>query len=229
MDYRYLETTGVVNEATPGAAWRGRSPSTAWKDRERGGGKPPIWRGKPVPRALCELVPESVARSDLVFPVGEQDETVIVAALTAHDVALGDKLTFVLGRPVRLVPASRQEVEALIREYYGEISGAETESVDSMLQEFTDEAGAQSLALRHPRHIDRLAESAIGPVRARPAAAARGGVAMRLVHPEVSPRSGLDSTEPIGDSGVWFYVVEEGQRVLVRNPDGTMEVIEGPR
>ncbi len=28
---------------------------------------------------------------------------------------------------------------------------------------------------------------------------------------------------------MWFYVVEEGQRVLVRNPDGTMEVIVGPR
>ena len=28
---------------------------------------------------------------------------------------------------------------------------------------------------------------------------------------------------------MWFYVVEEGQRVLMRNPDGTMEVIVGPR
>ena len=28
---------------------------------------------------------------------------------------------------------------------------------------------------------------------------------------------------------MWFYVVEEGQRVLVRNPDGTMDVVEGPR
>src|SRR5262249_7514836 len=54
------------------------------------------------------------------------------------------------------------------------------------------------------------------------AAMPRGG-------PEGSPRTGLDSQGPIGDSGVWFYVVEEGQRVLVRNPDGTMEVVEGPR
>ncbi len=28
---------------------------------------------------------------------------------------------------------------------------------------------------------------------------------------------------------MWFYVVEEGQRVLVRNPDGTMDVIVGPK
>ena len=28
---------------------------------------------------------------------------------------------------------------------------------------------------------------------------------------------------------MWFYIVEEGHRVLVRNPDGTMEVVEGPR
>ena len=33
----------------------------------------------------------------------------------------------------------------------------------------------------------------------------------------------------MGDSGVWFYIVEEGQSVLVRNPDGTMDVIVGPR
>ena len=28
---------------------------------------------------------------------------------------------------------------------------------------------------------------------------------------------------------MWFYIVEEGQSVLVRNPDGTMDVIVGPR
>ncbi len=28
---------------------------------------------------------------------------------------------------------------------------------------------------------------------------------------------------------MWFYIVEEGQSVLVRNPDGTMQVVAGPK
>ena len=52
MEYHYLETTGVLNEAGPEAGWRGRRSQSAWKDRERGGGTPPIWRGKPIPRGL---------------------------------------------------------------------------------------------------------------------------------------------------------------------------------
>src|SRR5215831_20862364 len=106
MEYRYLETTGVLNEAGPEAGWHGRRPASAWKDRERGGGMPPIWRGKPIPRALCELMPESLAREHLVFPVGEQGETVLIAAVHPDDIAVGDRLTFILSRPVRLVAAS---------------------------------------------------------------------------------------------------------------------------
>jgi hypothetical protein len=40
---------------------------------------------------------------------------------------------------------------------------------------------------------------------------------------------GLDSTPNLGGAGVFLYTVEEGQRVLMRRPDGTMEVIIGPR
>ena len=47
-----------------------------------------------------------------------------MAAVEYHDVALSDKISFVLARPVRLIAASREEVEALIREYYGEESGS---------------------------------------------------------------------------------------------------------
>jgi hypothetical protein len=226
MEYRYLETTGVLNEAGPEAGWRGRRPSSAWKDRELGGGKPPIWRGKPIPRALCELMPESLAREGMAFPVGQQGETLLVAAANADDIALGDKLTFILSRPVRLVPASIQEVETLIREFHGDISGAEAESVDSMMQSFTDEA----LSLSGGRHVVPGSPMYMSPERAGPGPARHGrAAAMRRAHHQDGPRTGVDLTAPIGDTGVWFYVVEEGQRVLVRNPDGTMEVVEGPR
>src|SRR5947207_1798753 len=112
MDYRYLGTTGVLNEAGPAAGWRER-PSSARPLRERAGKKTPYWRGKPVPRAVCELVPESLARENRIFPIGLEGETLKLAAVDHDDIALGDKISFVLGRPVRLIPASREEVEAL--------------------------------------------------------------------------------------------------------------------
>ena len=223
MDYRYLATTGALNESGPEAGWHGRSSASAWKDRERGGRKPPIWRGKPVPRAVCELVPEGLARGRLVFPVGEQGETILVAA--AHDdVALKDSLSFILCRPVRLVAASREDVNALIGEYYG--ADSETESVDSMMQEFTEQDLTPS-GIRDPVHVRRVSAYKKGvpaPRDARGQASRRDDSA-----PERTTRAGLDNTAPVGETGVWFYVVEEGQRVLVRNADGTMDVVEGPR
>jgi Type II secretion system (T2SS), protein E, N-terminal domain len=224
MDYRYLETSGFVNEARLTAGGHGRSSASAWRNRERGGKKPPIWRGKPIPRAVCELMPESLARENRAFPVGEQGETLLVAAVAHGEVALKDRLSFVLCRPVRLIAASREEVEALVAEYYGGAAG--TESVDSMLQEFTDEAATMS-GVRHSDLAPRYDPSvlAAGPRQgSRGRAFGHGGS-----DTEGITRSGLDRTAHVGDTGVWFYVVEEGQHVLVRNPDGTMDVLEGPR
>src|SRR5438045_3515475 len=88
MDYRYLGTTGVLNEAGPAAGWRGRPGYPPLPARSRAGNKTPIWRGKPIPRAVCELFPETLARGDLCFPVGEEGETLRVAAVDHDDVAL---------------------------------------------------------------------------------------------------------------------------------------------
>ncbi len=232
MEYRYLETTGALNQAGPGPARGGRLSASAWKHRERGGGEPPVWRGKPVSRALCEIMPESVAREDHVFPVGEQGETLLIAAAEPDDFEVHDKLTFLLGRPVELVRASREEVESLIREYYGDPNGPE--SVSSMMQEFTDAAVTRSLVSRRAGvvvNLDDVEDFSLAgpPARATPRAASRVRAAADRRAPETAPRKGIDPSHTIGDTGVWFHVVEEGQRVLVRNPDGSMEVIEGPR
>jgi hypothetical protein len=222
MKYRYLEKTGSLNEAASGGGRRERSSSAGSAARRRAGKKPPAWRGKPVPIAVCDLIPESLARENLIFPIGERGETLRLAAVDSDDVALSDKISFVLSRPVRLIAASREEVEALIREYFGDATGSET--VDSMLQEFTDTADTAS-GLR-PLFLASTAYMAPEANRTRshsPIVSARQGAIDR------GSRPGSDSTSLVGDSGMWFYVVEEGQRVMVRNPDGTMEVIVGPR
>jgi Type II secretion system (T2SS), protein E, N-terminal domain len=222
MEYRYLETTGVLNEAGSQPSARHRHVSTAKLARARADKKAPRWRGKQVPHAVCGLIPESLARENLVFPIGEEGETLTLAAVAANEVALADKISFVLARPIRLIPASREEVQSLIRQYFGADSGSET--VDSMLQEFTAEAVSAS-ALRHP-DLTQAAYRSPEIVGAR--GRSRLGDSRRGASGQAS-RSGLDSTSPVGDSGVWFYIVEEGQSVLVRNPNGTMDVIVGPK
>src|SRR5690242_2168414 len=103
MEYRYLETTGALNEAGSGTGRRIRPASAASSRRSPLGVMPLAWRGKPLSRAFCDLIPESLAREDGVFPVGEQGETLVVAALDHDNIALADKLTFVLSRPVHLI------------------------------------------------------------------------------------------------------------------------------
>ena len=146
-----------------------------------------------------------------------------MAAVDFGDVGLSDKISFVLSRPVRLVAASREEVEDLFRAYFGDVSHSET--VDSMLQEFTDEADAAS-HLGHP-DVMRIADMTLesGPEsepfpRRDPA---RQGASC----PQIPIRSSIRPV-PWEIQACGFYVVEEGQRVLVRNPDGTMDVIVGP-
>ena len=43
------------------------------------------------------------------------------------------------------------------------------------------------------------------------------------------PASGLDRTTSQGWMSMFYYTVEDGQRVLMKRPDGTMEVLIGPK
>jgi hypothetical protein len=223
MDYRYLGTTGVLNEASSESGWREGRPPPAVPARARPGSGPLTWRGRPIARAVCELIPEALARQNRVFPIALEGETLIVAAAEPDDIALGDNLSFLLSKQVRLIPASLEEVESLIDGFHGAFDGAE--SVDSMLQEFCDVTSAHPLDVEPARsstaarHVSRAVKAGH---RSRP-------IRSHGNEPGRMPRTGLDLTPPLGDTGVWFYIVEEGQRVLARNPDGTMDVIVGPK
>lgn len=96
MDYRYLETTGALNDAGSGTGSRARASSRASSARGRAGKRQPNWRGKPISRAVLGAVPESVARADLIFPVGEEGEILTLAAVDHGNVILADKMSFLL-------------------------------------------------------------------------------------------------------------------------------------
>jgi type IV pilus assembly protein PilB len=91
-----------------------------------------------IPAAVVELVPESLARENLVMPLSSEHGSIKVIM---HDLNFEtiDKLRFVLNREIEVALAPKEAIIEAINRYYGS-STSETESVDSMLQEFTDTA-----------------------------------------------------------------------------------------
>ena len=90
-----------------------------------------------IPKSVIELVPESVARENLVLPLSLEGNTlkIITADPTNYDTI--QKLQFILNKDIVPVLAIIEQIQEAINRNYGQ---TETESVDSMLVEFTDTA-----------------------------------------------------------------------------------------
>jgi type IV pilus assembly protein PilB len=87
--------------------------------------------------AVVELVPQSVARENVILPMEEKDDALVVIVSDPLDLETFDKLRFILNRKIEIALAPREYILEAINKYYGQIEG---ESTDSMLQEFTDTA-----------------------------------------------------------------------------------------
>ena len=87
--------------------------------------------------AIVELVPESVARENIVLPYKEESGTLTVIVCDPFDLETIDKLRFILNKKIEIALAPRGIISQAINRYYGQIA---EESADSMLQEFTDTA-----------------------------------------------------------------------------------------
>jgi type IV pilus assembly protein PilB len=92
-------------------------------------------REERIQESAIELVPESVARENVVIPVSEEDGALRIAVTDPFDLETVEKLRFILNRKIETVLASRESILESINRYYGQVEG---ESADSMLQEFTD-------------------------------------------------------------------------------------------
>ena len=194
MRYQYLATTGSLNKAGAGADGIA------------------TWRGLPVAPAVTGLIPAPLALALRVVPIALQGETVLVAALDPKDIALADRISALIARKVKLVRATREELDSVLGQPGHFMGGHAAYSAPSPDDRTIDEPGpaATHAASRSrswgamPRSVRTLSET--------------GAVA-----------SGLDSTLAVGGPGVFTYVVEEGQRVLMRRTDGTIEVLVGPK
>ena len=92
-----------------------------------------------IPPSVIELVPESLARENIVMPLAQGSGTIKVIMHDPLGFETIEKLRFVLNREIEVALAPKEAIVEAINKYYGATSG-ETESVDSMLQEFTDTA-----------------------------------------------------------------------------------------
>src|SRR5262245_1912457 len=90
-----------------------------------------------IPPAVVELVPESVARENVLLPLAQAGPMHKIIMSDPSDVATMEKLQFILNKQITPVLASREQIVESINRHYGQ---SETESVDSMLAEFTDTA-----------------------------------------------------------------------------------------
>jgi len=90
-----------------------------------------------IPAAVVELVPESVARENVVMPMSQENGSLKIIMSDPTDFDTMQKLQFILNKDIQPVLAPREQIIEAINRHYGQ---TETESVDSMLQEFTDTA-----------------------------------------------------------------------------------------
>ena len=90
-----------------------------------------------IPQAVIALVPESVARENVVLPLRMDGDSIVVAINDPMKFEVIDKLRFILNREVKCEVAANDAILTAINRHYGQ---GESESVDSMLAEFTETA-----------------------------------------------------------------------------------------
>jgi type IV pilus assembly protein PilB len=90
-----------------------------------------------IPPAVIELVPESVARENVILPMAQDGGVLRIIMSDPSDFDTVQKLQFILNKDIQPVLAPKEQIVEAINRHYGQ---SETESVDSMLSEFTDTA-----------------------------------------------------------------------------------------
>jgi len=90
-----------------------------------------------IPASVVELMPESVARENMVLPLSQENGALKIIMSDPSDFDTVTKLQFILNKDIHPVLAAREQIIEAINRHYGQ---TETESVDSMLADFTDTA-----------------------------------------------------------------------------------------
>lgn len=114
-----------------------------------------------IPASVIELVPESVARENVILPISESDGDLRIAVVDPMDIETFDKLQFILNRQISPVLAPRESILGAINRHYG---GAMGDGADSMLQEITDTQIDFTVTEDESSGIDANADEASAPI-----------------------------------------------------------------
>ena len=75
---------------------------------------------KTIPASIVELVPESVARENLVFPLALDGNTLKISMSDPTDFDTLTKLQFILNKDVQPTLASKEQIIEAINRHYGQ-------------------------------------------------------------------------------------------------------------
>jgi len=89
-----------------------------------------------IPQTILDLLPQSICKKHNVIPVSKVDSVIRVAITDPLDFNTMDNLRFILNSEIEPVLATREGIQEAIGRYFT----ASEESVDMLLQEFTDSA-----------------------------------------------------------------------------------------
>ena len=73
-----------------------------------------------IPRSIIELVPESVARENVVIPLSQENGTVRIVVHDSTDLDTIQKLQFILNKEIQPVLAAREQIVEAINRHYGQ-------------------------------------------------------------------------------------------------------------
>jgi type IV pilus assembly protein PilB len=76
--------------------------------------------GATVPKSVIDLVPESVARENTIFPLAHEDGMIKIVTADPTDLDTMQKLQFILKKDLRLVRSSGEQIVAAINRHYGQ-------------------------------------------------------------------------------------------------------------
>jgi hypothetical protein len=93
------------------------------------------WTEVHLPKGVIELVPESVARENVVIPLGLENDTLTLLTTDPFNLATLQTLQAILNKRIKPVFATEEQIQELINRHYGQ---SDTESLGSMLVEVTD-------------------------------------------------------------------------------------------
>ena len=228
MGWQQLNTqTGALQEANEPARAKRR------KHRDIAGSL----LGRRIGQSVLALVPQDVALEKQIMPLSYDGETLLIATSRPDDIALADHLRFLLGRNVRLLFATDEQVGRAIARNYGQQalrSQPRTTGQDApvLLASASPMAydGAESVMLdgAYAAAQDEIAALDDAEVQRFDARFGMSSRSRSRRSQPTPPQHGQDHTPHRGGTGMFFYTIDEGHKVLARSRNGRMKVITGP-